>query len=83
MPANPHHMPDWPAAMSIQRAAAYCDFASVDSFKKACPVKPVRLYSSARTARYLRADLDNWLLSLKNSRPANGWGDSFGGESGV
>lgn len=62
-------LPDWPAAMNQQMAAAYCGL-SVDTFTANCPVKPVVITSSKAGKRYLRLRLDEWLLSLDSPRPA-------------
>lgn len=62
-------LPDWPAAMNQQLAAAYCGI-SVDTFVSACPVKPVVITSSNAGKRYLRIRLDEWLISLDNPAPA-------------
>jgi hypothetical protein len=50
-------LPYWPAALRLEQAAAYVGL-SVDTFKEVCPVEPTRGH------RYLRASLDNWLVSL-------------------
>jgi len=62
-------LPDWPAAMNQQLAAAYCGI-SVDTFTANCPVKPVVITASKSGKRYLRQRLDEWLLSLDSPRPA-------------
>ena len=56
-------LPNWPAAMPLHQAAAYCGL-SVDTFKEVCPVKPIQFTQSTRGDRYLRARLDTWLDSL-------------------
>ncbi|WP_108397599.1 hypothetical protein [Devosia submarina] len=61
-------LPDWPAAMNQQMAAAYCGI-SVDTFSAVCPVIPIVITSSNAGKRYLRVRLDEWLLSLDNPRP--------------
>lgn len=63
-------LPDWPAAMNQQMAAAYCGL-SVDTFAAVCPVVPVVITSSRAGKRYLRIRLDEWLLSLETPRPGN------------
>lgn len=62
-------MPSWPAAMSRQMAAAYCDL-SVDTFDASCPVRPIAITPSRAGRRYLKIRLDEWLLSLDTSDPA-------------
>lgn len=62
-------LPDWPAAMNQQLAAAYCGL-SVDTFTANCPVKPVVITASKTGKRYLRQRLDEWLLSLDSPRTA-------------
>ncbi|HEY8359490.1 MAG TPA: hypothetical protein VIL30_18725 [Ramlibacter sp.] len=62
-------LPDWPAAMNQQLAAAYCGI-SVETFSAHCPVVPVVITSSNAGKRYLRVRLDEWLLSLDNPAPA-------------
>lgn len=62
-------LPDWPAAMNQQMAAAYCGI-SVDTFTANCPVKPVVITASKSGKRYLRLRLDEWLLSLDSPHPA-------------
>lgn len=56
-------IPYWPAAMDQKTAAAYCGVC-VETFKDVCPVKPVQFTASSRGDRYLRAKLDEWLMSL-------------------
>ncbi len=65
--------PTWPAAMNQQLAAAYCGI-SVDTFVKVCPVIPINITTSRAGRRYLRARLDEWLLSLDpvRSKPREG-----------
>jgi hypothetical protein len=65
---SPAQLPDWPAAMNQQMAAAYCGL-SVDTFTATCPVIPVVITSSKHGRRYLRVRLDEWLMSLDNSHP--------------
>jgi len=62
-------MPYWPAAMTQQMAAAYCGL-SVDTFTDCCPVIPIVITKSKAGRRYLRARLDEWLMSLDNPAPA-------------
>lgn len=64
----PTELPGWPAAMNQQMAAAYCGL-SVDTFIDKCPVVPVVITSSKHGKRYLRARLDEWLMSLDNPSP--------------
>ena len=65
-------LPYWPAALRLDQAAAYVGL-SVDTFKEVSPVKPIAFTPSKRGHRYLRASLDNWLVSLdpngSNSAP--------------
>jgi hypothetical protein len=58
----------WPAALRLDQAAEYSGL-SVDTFKLVCPVKPIQFTESAGGNRYLRASLDNWLVSLDPNRP--------------
>ena len=62
-------LPDWPAAMNQQMAAAYCGI-SVETFTANCPVKPIVITESKAGKRYLKLRLDEWLLSLDSPRPA-------------
>lgn len=55
-------LPNWPAAMPLNLAAAYCGL-SVDVFKETCPIKPIPFTLSTKGNRYLRHRLDEWLLS--------------------
>jgi hypothetical protein len=64
----PEELPDWPAAMNQQMAAAYCGV-SVDTFTSVCPVKPIAITKSKTGQRYLRARLDEWLFSLDSNAP--------------
>ena len=72
-------LPYWPAALRLEQAAAYVGL-SVDTFKEVCPVEPTRGH------RYLRASLDNWLVSLvrpqwSNSAPTKRRiGEKIGGQ---
>ena len=63
-------MPYWPAAMDLKTAASYCGCCA-DTFRKVCPVKPVRITSSNRGERYLRHRLDEWLVSLDTNNKGN------------
>lgn len=65
----PSALPDWPAAMTQQLAAAYCGI-SVDTFIAQCPVKPIVITASNAGKRYLRYRLDEWLASLDSPAPA-------------
>lgn len=56
-------IPYWPAAMDLKSAAAYCGIC-VETFKKVCPVKPMKFTESTRGERYLRQSLDAWLASM-------------------
>ncbi|MGT2444454.1 hypothetical protein ACU4I5_18520 [Ensifer adhaerens] len=56
-------LPNWPAALNQKMAAAYCSL-SVGTFKRVCPVKPIKFTQSAQGARYLRASIDAWLTML-------------------
>ena len=47
-------MPCWPAAMELERACG----CGLETFKKVCPVKPLRFTDSARGKRYLCQRLD-------------------------
>lgn len=66
-------LPDWPASMSLETAAAYCEL-PIAVFKRSCPVAP-RLIGGH--ARYGRAALDRWLdggiESATASRKADQW----------
>lgn len=76
--------PNWPAAMKLHRAAAYCDL-SVDTFKAVCPVKPIKFTQSTYGHRYLRAKLDDWLSTLDPNRstsPVRKFGDRLNGGHG-
>ena len=78
-------LPYWPAALRLDQAAAYVGL-SVDTFKEVCPIKPIHFTQSARGHRYLRASLDNWLVSLDQNGPSSllarrRIGERIGGES--
>ena len=60
--------PYWPAALRLDQAAAYSGLC-VETFKAKCPVKPIEFTRSTRGHRYLRASLDNWLVSLDPNEP--------------
>ncbi len=77
-------MPYWPAAMDLKTAAAYCGCCP-ETFKKVCPVQPLRYTESTRGERYLRQRLDEWLVSIDPNRqsaaPKRRFGDRlYGGE---
>lgn len=71
-------LPYWPAALPLHLAAAYCGL-SVDTFKAACPVLPIRFTGSSRGDRWLRLRLDDWLLSKDPNpvRPVRRFGDGL------
>jgi len=78
-------LPYWPAALRLDQAAAYVGL-SVDTFKEVCPIKPIHFTQSTRGHRYLRASLDNWLVSLDQNGPSciqarRRIGERIGGES--
>lgn len=50
--------------LNLKDAAAYCTL-GVDTFKRACPVQPVRLRPGARGLRYDKHKLDAWIDTLK------------------
>lgn len=77
-------MPDWPAALRLDQAAAYSGLCP-ETFKSVCPVKPIRFTDSARGQRYLRASLDSWLSSLEQDAPKSPgrrFGDNICGRAG-
>jgi hypothetical protein len=49
--------------MDQKSAAAYCGVC-VETFKKVCPVRPLKFTQSTRGERYLRQRLDEWLVSI-------------------
>lgn len=59
-------LPDWPALMGEQTAAAYLDM-SQGHFRKHCPIKPIRL---GTRKLFRRADLDHWLMTLDRKAAA-------------
>lgn len=74
----------WPAALPLHMAAAYCGL-SVDTFKATCPIKPISFTISTRGHRYLRSRLDEWLLSRdpnKARSPVRKFGDRLNGDVG-
>jgi|GEM_PF-5451486 len=71
----------WPAALRLDQAAEYCGM-SPEFFKGVCPVKPIQFTGSARGNRYLRASLDNWLLSLDPNKQSSPSGRRFGEKLG-
>jgi len=70
-------MTQWPAALRLDQAAEYTGL-SVDTFKAKCPVKPISFTESTRGNRWLRANLDNWLLSLDPNKQSSPTGRRFG-----
>jgi len=79
MDAN--RLPYWPAAMNQKMAASYCGM-SVDTFKRICPVRPLKYTDSSWGHRYLRQRLDEWLESIDpnvSQSPAVSFGDYFNG----
>lgn len=77
-------LPDWPAALRLDQAAAYAGL-SVDTFKDVCPVKPVAFTGSAKGNRYLRTRLDEWLASLDpntQNSPRRRFGEKINGGQG-
>jgi hypothetical protein len=78
-------LPYWPAAMDLKTAAAYCGCCP-ETFKKVCPVKPLRYTESTRGERYLRQRLDEWLVSIdpnkQNAAPRKSLAElMYGGHS--
>ncbi|TAV98455.1 hypothetical protein ELI24_08690 [Rhizobium ruizarguesonis] len=78
-------LPYWPAAMDLKSAAAYCGVC-VDTFKRVCPVRPLKFTESTRGERYLRQRLDEWLASLdpnkQDATPKRKFGERlYGGQS--
>lgn len=75
-------MPYWPAAMDLKTASAYCGCCP-ETFKKVCPVLPLRYTDSTRGERYLRQRLDEWLASIdpnkQNAAPVRRFGDRLNG----
>jgi hypothetical protein len=69
MALSSNHFLDWPAALRLDQAAAYVGL-SVDTFKNLCPVKPIAFTDSARSNRWLRVKLDEWMASLDPNGPA-------------
>ena len=61
-------LPDWPAALNRQQAAAYCGV-SVDTFAATCPVQPIAITPARSGQRYLKRRLDEWLNSLDCPSP--------------
>ncbi|WP_075633947.1 hypothetical protein [Xaviernesmea rhizosphaerae] len=53
----------WPAVLSLQKAASYCGM-SVQAFKEACPVRPLKYSLKENDMKFLRNWLDDWLASL-------------------
>lgn len=78
-------LPYWPAAMDLKTAATYCGCCP-ETFKKVCPVKPLRYTNSTRGERYLRQRLDEWLVSIdpnkQDSTPKRKFGDRLYGGHG-
>jgi len=63
-------IPYWPAAMDLKSAAAYCGVC-VETFKKVCPVRPLKFTQSTRGERYLRQRLDEWLASIDPNKQSS------------
>ncbi|NNU66587.1 hypothetical protein G9X67_15040 [Rhizobium sp. WYCCWR 11152] len=71
--------------MDQKSAAAYCGVC-VETFKKVCPVRPLKFTESTRGERYLRQRLDEWLASLdpnkQDAAPKRKFGERlYGGQS--
>jgi formate hydrogenlyase subunit 6/NADH:ubiquinone oxidoreductase subunit I len=71
--------------MDQKTAAAYCGVC-VETFKKVCPVRPLKFTESTRGERYLRQRLDEWLASLdpnkQDAAPKRKFGERlYGGQS--
>jgi hypothetical protein len=75
-------MERWPAALRLDQAAEYSGL-SIETFKAVCPVKPIQFTNSTRGNRYLRAKLDDWLLSLdpnrESTQPTRRFGEKLNG----
>ena len=78
-------LPYWPAAMDLKTAAAYCGCCP-ETFKKVCPVKPLRYTESTRGERYLRQRLDEWLVKIDPNKhddaPRRKFGERLHGSHG-
>jgi hypothetical protein len=57
--------------MDLKTASAYCGCCP-ETFKKVCPVKPLRYTDSTRGERYLRQRLDEWLASIDPNKQSAG-----------
>jgi len=69
-------LPDWPAAMREERAAAYLDVSETYFRTRIAPeLPPVR--PSARVILYRRRDLDAWLDRQAGIKPASHSGSSW------
>jgi hypothetical protein len=59
----------WPAMMTKETAAAYCDM-SVGAFTDQCPVQPID--QGWRGLRWKKAKLDAWIDALPEKAPKHG-----------
>lgn len=67
---DPTPLPDWPAAMREDRAAAYLDVSAMFFRARIAPgIRSVR--PSGRVVLYLRRDLDRWLDRMAGTAPAS------------
>ena len=55
--------------LSSREAAAYCGAPSIERWRAACPVRPVRLYRGRDGDLFDVADLDRWIEDRKASSP--------------
>jgi len=53
-------LPDWPAVMGVELAAAYCGGHSENTFRAECPIPPFRRRGKDV---WRRKDLDAWIDS--------------------
>jgi hypothetical protein len=72
--------------MDLKSAAAYVGLCP-ETFKKVCPVRPLKFTESTRGERYLRQRLDEWLASMdpngKNAEaPKRRFGERLYGDRG-
>lgn len=73
---RPDMLPDWPAAMRAELAAAYCGL-SESAFRQH-KTRPAPVRPTPKTVVWRRADLDRWLESLAKDPDA---GEAFDWDS--
>lgn len=69
---RPEELPDWPAVLDDELAAAYCGGYATATFRAECPVVPFRRRGKDV---WRRIDLDAWIASWGPKRAGSAAGD--------